>query len=99
VDPDGFFDEPTLKKKFVGQTGNQLVSALPRPYRDVYPIDEPPGKLIGFALKFSGGWVVELYAAELKHVERFRENLDWKVEDFLRETITDLRVHRYPDAQ
>ena len=95
VQSSDFFVDQNLKT-FAGKTVQQLVSAFPRPYVDAYPIDEPPGKLRGFAFKFADGRVLDVYASELKFVEKFSETADWKVQDFLRETITNIEVRRYP---
>jgi len=91
---DSFFLETNLNT-YVGRTVEEFVGALPLRYYDVYPLDEPPGKLIGFALKFSNGYVVDVYCDNLTHVQRFSEQRQWDFSTFLREKISKVGVRYY----
>ena len=91
---DAFFLEANLKT-YVGRTVEEFVEALPLKYHDVYPLDEPPGKLIGFALKFSNGYVVDVFCDDLAHVQRFSEQRQWDFATFLREKISKVGVRYF----
>src|SRR5262245_34358377 len=67
---DSFRDENV--GKFVGRHVQDLMTAFPVPYREAYPIDEPPCKLVGFAFAFPDGTVVDVYCQDLQHLPRFR---------------------------
>jgi hypothetical protein len=84
-----FFDTASLQR-YVGRTVGELVADLPEPYREVGPLDEPPGKLIGFALRFPNNRRIEVYALDLKYVERFNEQRTWDFEAFKKETISKI---------
>src|SRR5262245_13410526 len=78
---DEFFRTSSLQR-FVGRTVGELVAELPEPYREVGPLDEPPGKLNGFALRFSDKRRIDVYCSELKYVERFNRERKWDFEMF-----------------
>jgi hypothetical protein len=82
-----FFDTASLQR-YVGRTVGELVADLPEPYREVGPLDEPPGKLIGFALRFPDNRRIEVYCSNLEHVERFSEQRSWDFEAFKKEKIS-----------
>jgi hypothetical protein len=96
--PVSFFDEENLKK-FKGRTVQEFASAAPIGYRDAYPIDEPPGKLIGFAFQFPNGVVADVYCNNLKYLVKYNEQGYWSLPTFLRETVTDIKVRSYDSKQ
>ena len=79
-------------QRYVGRTVGELISELPEPYREVGPLDEPPGKLIGFALRFPNNRRIEVYCFDLEHVERFSETRSWDFEAFKKEKISKVVV-------
>jgi hypothetical protein len=84
---DEFFQTSSLQR-YVGRTVGELVSELPEPYQEVGPIDEPPGKLIGFALRFANNRRIDVYCFDLKQVERFSKERSWDFETFKKEKIS-----------
>jgi hypothetical protein len=80
---------------FIGRSVGEFDAALPLRYHDVYPLDEPPGKLIGFALKFANGYVVDVFCYDLTHVQRFSEQRQWDFATFLREKISKVGVRYF----
>ena len=84
--------------KYVGRTVKEFVADLKLQYEDLYPLDEPPGKLIGFAFRFADNYVIDVYTYELRHTKRFSKDLQWNFESFLQEKISGITVHRFGET-
>jgi hypothetical protein len=74
-----------IRSEYTGKNLYELLNNIKENYKENYPIDEPPGKLIGWSFYYNE-YDLRIYF-KYKN-EYFDIKRNWKLENYLNEEIT-----------
>ncbi|TAL44496.1 MAG: hypothetical protein EPN92_08690 [Chitinophagaceae bacterium] len=82
--------------KFVGSPIKEFITQPQfKSFKSYYWNHEPPALLYGITFEYSDNTFVEIRVDKFEHMNNFDTNLNWKLDDILREKASEIVIYKY----
>jgi hypothetical protein len=87
-------------QQFIGKPIKDLLSVNPIGEFNSYVFNhEPPGKLRAVTFEYDNQLFLEIGITQFKYVKPFDPELDWKLDDVIKERIAGIELYEFKDGE